>query len=136
MGARPGGEGTQPPARDLPGRILAAAAARMPASRRVWGQALAAELDYVQGRGARWRFALAAVRVTLARSRPAGRARRAGPAIRALTACGAAACVALTLYAVRRYPQPAGSHAHRYELLCPLLAVLLACYTGLVRTIS
>ena len=181
---RPGSGRAEPPARDLPGRLTAAAAARMPASRRDWGQALLAELDHVQGRRARWGFALGAVRVALAppravrsprlalllsaggaccvaaaiyalapaaglfavvlpvlllicgwmalaSSRPAGRARGPGPVTGAVMACGVAACVALTVWAARRYPQPAGGPDHRYALLCPLLAVLLGGYAGL-----
>jgi hypothetical protein len=50
---------------DLPQRIVAAAVNALPASRRAWGQALIAELAAVSGRGRRWRFAAASLRIAL-----------------------------------------------------------------------
>jgi hypothetical protein len=52
-------------AMDLPGRLLAAVVAALPEWRRQWGRAMLAELAEVQGRSARWRFALSSVRATL-----------------------------------------------------------------------
>jgi hypothetical protein len=45
-------------AMDVPGRVLAAAVAALPVRRRDWGRAMTAELAGIQGRSARWRFAL------------------------------------------------------------------------------
>jgi hypothetical protein len=59
-------------AMDLPGRLLAAAVAALPERRREWGRAMTAELAEVQGRSARWRFALSSAGATL-RLPPAGR---------------------------------------------------------------
>ena len=187
-GVRPGRDSAQPPSRDLAARLLAAATARMPASRRDWGQAMLAELDHIQNRGARWRFALGAARVALALpragrsprlvlllaggaccaaaafyalapaaglfavmlpvllavcgwagltgSRPEGPARGASRVTAAVMACGVTACVTLAVWAARRYPQPADGPDHRYALLCPLLAVVLAGYVGLALWVS
>ena len=59
------GPGSRMSARDLPGRLLAAAVAALPERRRAWGRAMTAELAEVRGRSARWRFALSSVRATL-----------------------------------------------------------------------
>ena len=52
---------------DGPGWLLAAAAATLPAGRRDWGEAMAAELARVpvQERGARWRFAAVGARAAV-----------------------------------------------------------------------
>jgi hypothetical protein len=50
---------------DPPGRLLAGAVAALPERRREWGMAMIAELAEVQGRWARWRFALSCARATL-----------------------------------------------------------------------
>jgi hypothetical protein len=52
---------------DGPGRLLAAAAATLPAGRRDWGEAMAAELAQVpvQERAARWRFAAGCARAAV-----------------------------------------------------------------------
>jgi hypothetical protein len=59
------GPGSRMSAMDLPGRLLAVAAAALPERRRAWGRAMTAELAGVQGRSARWRFALSSVGATL-----------------------------------------------------------------------
>jgi hypothetical protein len=46
------GPGSRMSAMDLPGRLLAAAAAALPERRRAWGRAMTAELADVQGRSA------------------------------------------------------------------------------------
>jgi hypothetical protein len=62
----PGDPGrTRPPDADLARRLLAAAAAWLPAGRGGWGRAMLAELDQVQGRPARRAFALGAARACL-----------------------------------------------------------------------
>ena len=50
---------------DGPGWLLAAAAATLPAGRRDWGAAMAAELAQVQDRRARWRFAAGCARAAV-----------------------------------------------------------------------
>ena len=52
-------------AMDPPGRLLAAAVATLPDHRREWGMAMHAELAEVQGRSARWQFALSSARAAL-----------------------------------------------------------------------
>jgi hypothetical protein len=59
---------------DGPGWLLAAATATLPASRREWGQAMAAELAQVPDRGPRWRFAAGCARAAVL---PPGRSRGA-----------------------------------------------------------
>src|SRR4051794_7236457 len=54
----------------LPGRLVAAAVRWLPAERRDWGAAMAAELAYIEGAGAQWRFAAGCIRVALASRRP------------------------------------------------------------------
>jgi hypothetical protein len=55
------GPGSRMSGMDLPGRLLAVAVAALPERRREWGRAMLAELAEVQGRSARWRFALSSV---------------------------------------------------------------------------
>jgi len=50
---------------DGPGWLLVAAAATLPADRREWGAAMAAELTQVQDRPARWRFAAGCARAAV-----------------------------------------------------------------------
>jgi hypothetical protein len=50
---------------DGPGLLLAAATVTLPAGRRHWGPAMAAELTQVQGGPARWRFAAGCARTAL-----------------------------------------------------------------------
>lgn len=83
---------------DLPQRIVVAATRWLPAQRRVWGQALIAELDAVTGRGRRWRFAAGATRIAL--FPPAVRPATA----RATAAVGAMTTVAATVAAIRLLP--------------------------------
>jgi hypothetical protein len=51
--------------RDWPRRLVTLASRRLRPERRDWAQAMLAELHHVQGRGARWRFALGCARVAL-----------------------------------------------------------------------
>jgi hypothetical protein len=50
---------------DGPARLLAAAAATLPAGRREWGAAMTAELTQIQERIARWRFAAGGARAAV-----------------------------------------------------------------------
>jgi hypothetical protein len=59
------GPGSRMSAMDLPGRLLAGAVAALPERRREWGRAMLAELAEVDGRSARWRFALSSVEAML-----------------------------------------------------------------------
>jgi hypothetical protein len=59
---------------DAPGWLLAAAASTLPADRRRWGPAMAAELAQVQGRRARWQFAAGCARTALFPPRGGGAA--------------------------------------------------------------
>ena len=55
------GPGARMSAMDLPGRLLAVAVVALPERRSEWGRAMLAELAEVEGRSARWRFALSSV---------------------------------------------------------------------------
>jgi hypothetical protein len=57
--------GSHMSAMDVPGGVLAAAVAALPERRRDWGGAMTAELAGIQGRSARWRFALSSARAAL-----------------------------------------------------------------------
>jgi hypothetical protein len=59
------GPGSRMSGMDLPGWLLAVAVAALPERRRAWGRAMLAELAEVEGRSARWRFALSSVRAML-----------------------------------------------------------------------
>jgi hypothetical protein len=83
-----------PPGADLAHRLLAAAAAWLPAGRGDWGRAMLAELDQVRGRPARWAFALGAARACLM----APRAVR--PAWHAIVVAGGAAAAGGAIHAL------------------------------------
>lgn len=55
----------RPASPDAPARLLASALRRMPHEQAEWGQAMLAELAYIEGRLARWQFALGCLRVAL-----------------------------------------------------------------------
>ncbi|HYZ03063.1 MAG TPA: hypothetical protein VFA92_16320 [Candidatus Binatia bacterium] len=74
---------------DAPQRLLTAAVAALAERRREWGMAMTAELAWVRGRSARWRFALSSVRAVLLLP-PAG----GWPALALVTAAGVAATTA------------------------------------------
>jgi hypothetical protein len=75
---------------DGPGWLLAAAAAMLPADRRDWGAAMAAELAQVKDRPTRWRFALGCARTAVFPPRD----HRAAPAVTGGLAVVAAALAA------------------------------------------
>ena len=83
MGGMPAGgrKSGRQPADDLARHFLALVAARTPADRGEWSQAMLAELDQVAGRRARWRFALSAARAALA---PPGSGRFTASALAAI----------------------------------------------------
>jgi hypothetical protein len=102
---------------DMPARLLCWAAGLLPAGRAEWGQAMLGELDHIEGRARRWRFAVGCAGAVLL---PWGRAAAAAWAVAAI-AVGAA-----DLYA---------SVAVRYRLgagdwvWAAIMVVFLACFT-------
>ena len=105
---------TPGPRDDVPARIVAAAAAWLPAHRRDWGRAMTAELAQVHDRAGRWRFATGALRVAL--FLPSGRGRR----MMAVALAGLLASAAATATAAVEIPDLAWSVA--------VLGVLLGGY--------
>jgi hypothetical protein len=101
---------------DVPARLLGWAAGLLAAERAEWGQAMAGELDQIDGRAERWRFAVGCVSAALLLP-PGG---RAGAAVVAFIA-GAAGCAGLFGYAIIRYP---GSDGGIWVFLAFFLAVL------------
>jgi hypothetical protein len=85
-----------PSADDLARHFLALVAARTPANRGEWSQAMLAELDQVAGRRARWRFALSAARAALV---PPGSGRFTASALAAFAVTAAIAMHALMPHA-------------------------------------
>ncbi len=75
---------------DAPARLLRWAAGLLSARRGEWGQAMLGELDQIEGRGPRWRFAVGCAGAALLLP-PWGRADAAVGAIAAIAA-GAPAC--------------------------------------------
>ena len=137
------------PAGHDPARSLLTQAVRgLPPERQDWGQAMLAELDQLQDRWARWRFALGCVRVVLAppRATPTpGLAMRAAVVVGAVAMgvgislvapalqlfavlftvllTGVAAAVGVVLYGVVRYP---GAVGEPWDPVLILLSVTLA----------
>lgn len=73
---------------DVPMRLLRWAAGMLPAQRAEWGQAMLGELDHIDGRGRRWRFAVGCAGAALLMP-PCGRAAAAVWALMAVAAGGA-----------------------------------------------
>jgi hypothetical protein len=96
--ARRRARSTQAPPSDGPARLAAAAGRLLPASRREWGQAMAAELSAIDGPARRWRFAAGVAAVALVPP---------GHRVRALSVAvvTAAATVAVAWTADRTLPQ-------------------------------
>jgi len=114
-------------AMDPPGWLLAAAVATVPEPRRRWGEAMLGELAQVQGRRARWRFALSGVRalphLSIARGRRGLRAGLPAPIATVLVTGAVAACVATTVAFVRLHPDAAeGLPPGRIAFLAVVLA--------------
>jgi hypothetical protein len=118
------------PAPDRPAALVAFAARRLSAERPEWAQAMLAEIGYIEGSGARWRFALGCVQVALMPPRPA---ERSGQVLRGAVLLGVLGCAATALYAATRGPERsldfgAGSVA--------LLAVVLIAYAAAAFLLS
>ena len=116
--------GTRPAAAvdDAPSRLLAWAVDVLPADRAPWGEAMFGELQQLDNRRQRWRFAVgcagAAVLV------PSRRADFAGLAAR-LVAAAALACAGLVAYGLWRYPAVLTRGGTR-----PVLAVFVSVLAG------
>jgi hypothetical protein len=111
-----------PPIRDdVPARLLRWAAGLLSARRAEWGQAMLGELDYIEGRGRRWRFALGCAGAALLLPSLG----RAGAAVWAFAAVAAGAA---GLYAreVVRYRLAAGDWVFAMVALVLLVALALA----------
>ncbi|MFE0150135.1 hypothetical protein ACFWY5_23500 [Nonomuraea sp. NPDC059007] len=103
-------------AMDPPQRLLTAAVAALPERRREWGLAMTAELAGIEGRTARWRFALSSARAMLW-LRPAG-----GWPVLVLTSGAAVAAAAVAGTAM--------------GALAPGLSVLAASFTAIVGAMA
>jgi hypothetical protein len=101
---------------DLPARIVAAGARRLPAQLGVWGRAMDAELAHVQGRARRWRFAVGVLRVVVFPPPRSG--------VRAVAVGGLSAAAAATVITARRVPT--------LTTFVAVLAVLLTGYALLL----
>jgi hypothetical protein len=102
--------------RDAPRRIVALAARALPSARADWGAAMVAELDHVDGRGARWRFALGCARVAAFRA-PARE-----------MAVAVAAVAALVGYGFVRWPGMVADDVVVGAIHLAVLVLLLAAY--------
>ena len=107
---------------DVPARLLGWAVGLLAAERAEWGQAMTGELDQIDGRAERWRFAAGCVSAALLLP-PWG---RAGAAVVAFIA-GTAGCAGLFGYAIIRYPGSDGG-------IWVFLAVFLAILAGYILT--
>jgi len=139
--------------RDAPARVVAAAAARLPAYRQDWGRAMVAELTQIHGRSSRWRFAAAMLRVALVlQSRPRRRVplgRRVPLAAcggliltAAVTAAAAARVPDLSVFAaalgllLTGYATLAASRSQRPHLTLPQLIAGAAAFAGAAASIT
>jgi hypothetical protein len=102
--------------RDTPRRIVALAARALPRARAEWGAAMVAELDHVEGRGPRWRFALGCARVA-AFTAPARE-----------TTVAVAAVAALVGYGFVRWPGMFADDVAAGAIHIAVLVLLLAAY--------
>jgi hypothetical protein len=110
---------------DLPARLLRWATGLLSPQREEWGRAMLAELDHVDGRGRRWRFALGC----------AGAAMVLPPWGRAAAAVWAMTAVAVGIYAtvVVRYGQGSARSVVWSAILLALLAGLTIAAGTLLR---
>ena len=99
---------------DLPARIVAGAARRLPAYLQEWGQGMAAELPQIPDRADRWQFAVGVLRVAL--FPPVRRGRR----VLVTVLAGLAGAAGVTAAAVGEVPS--------LTVFAAALGLLLACY--------
>ena len=109
------------PNTDAPSRLLNWAVGALPADRAPWGEAMFGELNQMNNRRQRWRFALgcASAAVFL----PSRRADSARLAAR-LVAATALACAGLVAYGLWQYPQIA-TRAGTWPVLAVFLSLLI-----------
>ncbi|GIF63591.1 hypothetical protein Ais01nite_16260 [Asanoa ishikariensis] len=125
-------------------RLLSAAVAALPTGRRGWGRAMLAELASLEGRAARWRFALSCVRATLSLP-PAGGwpvpTAVVALAVAAVAAVGRAAMPGLTVFAmtftglVGALAATAVARSHRPRLAVPAVVVTLGVAAAIAATV-
>jgi len=113
---------------DVPVRLLRWAVGLLSARRAEWGQAMLGELDYIEGRGRRWRFAVGCAGAALLLP-PWGRAAAAVWAM----AAAAAAAADLDASVVVRYRLGAGDWVFAVIMLAFLASLTLAAATLLRR---
>ncbi len=113
---------------DAPERLLRWAAGLLSARREEWGQAMVGELDHIDGRGRRWRFAVGCAGAALLLA-PWG---RAAAAVWAMVAVAAGAAGVYAAVAVR-YRLGAGGWAWALIVLLFLAGFTLAAATLLRR---
>jgi hypothetical protein len=132
---------------DLPARIVAIAATRLPTHRRDWGQAMAAELTELRGRTRRWQFTAGVLRVALF---PPFRHRRQVLAVAvaglitatAATWAVAAAVPTLTVFAATLglsltvYATVVTARSQRPRLTAPRMIVGVLALTGVAATVA
>jgi hypothetical protein len=106
---------------DVPIRLLRGTAGLLPAPRDEWGRAMLGELDHIEGRGRRWRFAIGCVGATLLLP-PRGRAEAGVLAMVAVAVGG----VGLYASVVMRYRLGAGDWVGVAIALTFLLSFILA----------
>jgi hypothetical protein len=113
---------------DVPERLLRWAAGLLSARREEWGQAMVGELDHIDGRGPRWRFAAGCAGAALLLA-PWG---RAAAAVWAMTAAAAGAAGVYAAVAIR-YRLGAGGWVFAAIALAFLISFTLAAATLLRR---
>jgi hypothetical protein len=118
------------PAPDRPAALVAFAARRLASERPEWGQAMLAEISYIENSGARWRFALGCAQVAFM---PPRRAERSGQALRGAVLIGVLACASMAVYAATRRPD----RSLDFEAWSvALLAVILLAYVAVTFLMS
>ncbi|SNT55463.1 hypothetical protein SAMN05421812_109222 [Asanoa hainanensis] len=135
--------GRVPRLTDPAAQLLSAAVAALPAGRQGWGRAMLAELASVEGRAARWRFALSCVRATLSLP-PAGGwpvlAAVVALTVAAVATVGRAATPTLTVFAmtfaglVGALVVLAVARSHRPRLPLPAVVVTLGVASAIAAT--
>ena len=132
---------------DVPARVAAVAANRLPAHRQDWGMAMAAELTQVSGRARRWQFAAGLLRVMLF---PPSRhpARVLAAALGGLLAAVGATVVAATevpsmsVFAAAAglllggYGTVAASRSHRLRPTMPRIAIGAVALAGVAAAVA
>jgi hypothetical protein len=113
---------------DVPERLLRWGAGLLSARREEWGQAMLGELDYIDGRGRRWRFATGCAGAALLLP-PWGRAAAAVWAM-VVAAAGAAGVYASVALRYRLGAGDWGTSGSRTELAPDRLAPAAVCRSG------